>query len=436
MRLKKRVRRALARLGRYNPPHDLHVAPTGDDRATGAADDPLRTAQRALDILCPPFAPPQQWDHPRTVWVHGDLKENLVKQPHRGAALILQAAQPLTQTRTQVGAVTTLTGFKSRKTLPLDAGASLDGWFVAGPNPDQYGHAFAAGKSHTVVEAIGAAVEIAARVVDPVFTGGAELTFTRPTQTWTMPDLPAGEFGPLMPRILNLGGPLIVRDFTVSGLDATGFAGKRQNLVAGTGIPGREGGLDLVTFDRCLIQSFDRFMEGAPSCLFNACALDFGSAITKGAGWLRFTSCHITTSSGEWQIAQTRRVEFDGCQFERLAGTTNKLFVVGPGYTTMRGVDSRGNMDFLFHGADFNLVDVSIQDAGNTAIRALRGSRGSVQNVTGSPNNLYGLEIDSLSRVTATGTNTLTGNSGEVLVGGTAKLWTDAPVTVGLAVLE
>lgn len=424
----------------------LYVDPeNGDDTADGlTSGTQLATIQEAINRFMPPSRGPillasDEYLEIRVTYTPGmnPIAENIVKPAHRGPGqLFINADLELVEDAlVESGAPALVSGHQglyrvSFTTSPFVPSALQSGYFVT-PDDDivqafSDNVAFIAGEHGCIQDNAADSVDVmflSPGLLDAFsYANTAALRVVRPQIAWDPQDLEVTSFGPMPAQILNQGGPLVIKGFIFDRGSSSNPA-QQQTLALDMGkVVGGTFQQENTTLTLCIFRNLDNISDASRSVMISSSFIDTnpGSIFFDDVEYLAFVR-NVIQCDSELQFKYCRTVLYRSNYVFRAAGSQTKVQVLDCQNFACETSDFRTDVDLRMVRATFQVSRCSFEGMGNNAIRALDLSQGFVIDCIGSAGNLsHGLEVGDLSKVTQLGTNTLSGASGNVLVGATS----------------
>lgn len=413
-------------------------AGAGDDANDGLTPvTALASIQEAINRYMPPSQGPifLASDEYLEIRVLSDVAENVVKPAHRGPGqlYIHFETELFEDDLVQSGAVATVAdhlGLReiSFTTSPLTP-SSLQGYFIS-PDDDivqaaSDNVAFIAGEHSPIFD--NAAGSIQCPFTNPGFIDAfsyfstAALRIVRPQYRWDPNDLEPTSFGPMPARIVNEGGPLVIKGARFDGSGLSSLATQQTIFLDKGSMVTGSFQQSNTTCTLCTFENLTRVCDDSTNLMISSSYIDTGtdSIFIRNCTNLAMKRC-VVRCDQELQFLRCTTVQYEGNYVFRTVGATNKVqFLEVTDLSAVRN-DHRVDVDIRMTGTTFNISSCSFEGMGNSCIRALEGSIGFVSGCIGTAGNSdHGCQVGDLSKVTDLGGNSVAGAGGDVRLGAT-----------------
>lgn len=441
----------------YSPaPTTLYVDPeNGSDGDTGlSTGTALATIQEACDRLFPSRLFPRRLEMDEVleiVVLHtpgmDPVTEEVVKPAHAGPGQlrIRFEVEVVEDSLVQDGALSAVADNNGLHqidftTSPLTAGALTDGYWVTPDDPIVQGGAenvaFVAGEYGVIVDnGVDSAQVLFLNpgILDAfAYFDTAPLRVVRPQIQWTRSPDPGLGFGPLVPLFTNLGGMVVIEGAI---FDSTSDFFQRNMPVVASAVGSNLANLGQpweTQLTLCRFENWTRPSDQANLIEFASCYFDTGTTGVQflNALQLGMVRCLFDfTGEVETQFVSCRRVDLRACRGRSTANTSKFQFLLSENLLLDR-CDFRDDLNLRLVRSRMELLSCTFEDMGNPAVELLDQTFvQSVSNSGSSGNSSYGFRLYDQCKLVDFGPSSVSGASGDVLVGATAASWSGGRTT-------
>jgi hypothetical protein len=412
----------------------------GDNDNIGNVDasgSQLASVQEAIDRWWPAHLATPSWSsdtvkHILVKFSGTDCTENYVKPEHVGGGqLLIEYEQNVLHTVTQSGAISGLPAghLGTRRTVnfvgtPFVAG-TLEGKFLT-PVDDQgqassNNAAFIQDEHAVIISNTTSSVDVS--FVNPgiqdafsYFDGAALMVVENQGVQNPEPidDLFVTGFGPFPPQIANMGGMLVIKGATI---DRTNAVTDRQILLSDVSASNnRHRG---TIFTMAVFRDTALLIENSRSFYASSSYFDAGTGVMqlRSVDSLTLLRNLFTSGGGSYQLLGCQKIHATNNHITRYAGTTNKLTVTDCRDLLFWDNDSRIDVNMFVWRSWVNIQTNSWEGMGNDALELIETNGIVAGNIGSTGNTAYGIRVGSDCFLDVRTNNTLTGTSGDKIVG-------------------